>query len=82
MGAKHLLEKRKINYIQFEFGEHNLVSRVFFRDFFDLLNDCYDIYRVLPRGLRKIKKYTTDLEVFDTIIYLAELKIMKHDSFH
>jgi hypothetical protein len=43
--------------VQLEFNEMNTVSRVFFRDFFTLLGDRYDIYRLLPGGLLPITKY-------------------------
>ena len=49
-GAKHLLRRGGIKAIQFEFGEVNVVSRVFFRDFCDLLPN-YKFHRMLRSGL-------------------------------
>ncbi|MFN5514704.1 MAG: FkbM family methyltransferase [Cyanobacteriota bacterium] len=50
LGAKDLLKNRKIKYISFEFNEMNVVSRVFLRDFKNLLLD-FDLYRLLPNNL-------------------------------
>jgi FkbM family methyltransferase len=50
LGAKKSLESNKIDLIQFEFNEMNVVSRVFLRDFFDLLGN-FNLYRLLPNGL-------------------------------
>lgn len=58
-GAKHLLDQDKIDIIQFEFGEMNVVSRYFFKDFYDLLISKYYIYRLLPNGLLPIEKYNS-----------------------
>lgn len=73
-GAMSMIKYKKIKFIQFEFGECHIDSKTFFRDFYNLLNKDYKLYRVLPNGLREIFKYSTDLEVFGTINYLAELR--------
>lgn len=63
-GAINLLTKRKIKHIQFEFNEMNVYSRVFIRDFIELLPN-YDLYRMLPNDLIPIKPYTPWLsEIF------------------
>lgn len=63
-GAINLLTKRRIKHIQFEFNEMNVYSRVFIRDFIELLPN-YDLYRMLPNGLISIKPYTPWLsEIF------------------
>lgn len=49
-GASRLIEAGAIDVIQFEFNEMNVVSRVFFRDFYSLLPQ-YSFYRMLPDGL-------------------------------
>lgn len=43
--------------IQFEFNEMNIVSRVFFRDFMEVLPQ-YEFHRMLPGGLQKIDRYS------------------------
>jgi hypothetical protein len=58
MGARQLLRDGKINAVQFEFNEMNIISRSTFKDFWDLLNG-FDFYRLLPAGkLLPIKKYS------------------------
>ena len=47
----------KVEAIHFEFNEMNIPSRVFFRDFWDLLPN-YDFYRLLPYGMVKLEKYS------------------------
>jgi FkbM family methyltransferase len=73
-GASRLLQNRKISLIQFEFNEMNIVSRVFFKDFYDMLFPEYNFFRLLPQGLLPIKQYDSSLEVFMFQNYLAVLK--------
>jgi hypothetical protein len=73
-GAAELLSSRRINFIQFEFGEADIDSRTYLRDFFDLLSDNYDFFRIVPHGLRPIGAYSSAHEVFATINYLAALR--------
>jgi FkbM family methyltransferase len=73
-GAKEMLRQRAIQFIQFEFGEPNLNSRTFFRDFFNLLTDQYSIYRILVDGLASIPDYDLIHESFYCTNYLAKLK--------
>lgn len=56
-GAARLLSEGRIDLIQFEFGEMNVVSRVFFKDFYDLLNPQYRLYRLLPGALLPVGPY-------------------------
>lgn len=56
--------------IQFEFNEMNVVSRVFFRDFLELLPQ-YQFYRMLPGGLQRIDRYNPlqcELFAFQNIV--------------
>ncbi len=70
-GAKEALKGGRIDHIQFEFGESMVDSRVFFRDFWELLHEDYAIFRILPDGLREICEYTRNLEVFHCVNFLA-----------
>jgi len=70
-GAKNLILEEKINFIQFEFGVCNVDSRVFFKDFYYLLNINYKIFRILNHGLIEITKYDERNEVFMTTNYIA-----------
>lgn len=63
-GASELLMAGRINVIQFEFNQMNVVSRVFMKDFFDILPN-YRIYRLLPAGVIEFQVYDpTFMEVF------------------
>ncbi len=74
-GAARMLSERRIRFVQFEFGEANIDSRTFMRDFFELLATDFDLYRIVSNGLRKISTYHPNLEVFATINYLAVRKL-------
>ncbi len=52
-GAKEILQNGKVDFIQFEFNEMNVVSKVFLKDFVDILKK-YNVYRLLPSGFLKI----------------------------
>ncbi|MGI9534021.1 MAG: FkbM family methyltransferase [Thermodesulfobacteriota bacterium] len=62
-GAKKLLENRSIGLIQFEFNAMNVISKVFFRDIRNFLEN-YDFYRLLPKGLIKIEENYLYSELF------------------
>ena len=73
-GAKTMLDKKTIRFIQFEFGGCNIDSRTFFQDFYYLLKDNYKIYRIVKDGLWEVKDYKEYYELFITTNFLAELK--------
>jgi FkbM family methyltransferase len=73
-GAAEMLKKKKIRFIQFEFGGTSIDSRVYFKDYFTLLSADYKIYRILKGGLFEIKRYSEAQEIFLSVNYLAELK--------
>jgi hypothetical protein len=73
-GAKRLLKNRKIKFIQFEFGGTQIAPRVFLRDFYELLEKDYSLYRVLSDGLQNIEQYSEHYEIFSYANYLAILK--------
>lgn len=73
-GCGDMLKKGRIRYLQFEFGGCNIDSRTYFHDFWKLLSPQYRIFRVLPRGLREIRKYHETLEVFTTTNFVAVVK--------
>lgn len=70
-GANKTMENQLIDFIQFEFGGCNIDSRTFFRDFYNLLNDKYQIYRILRNGLRPVHSYSEKLEIFQLSNFLA-----------
>ena len=73
-GAAEMMKQKKIDFIQFEFGGCNIDSRTYFQDFWYLLKDQYNIYRIVRDGLVQIHQYNERLEIFKNINFLAELK--------
>ncbi len=81
LGAKKYL--KSINFIQFEFNKMNIYSKVRFKDFYDLLNPNFNLYRIYQNGLLPIKKYEPlTQEIYEFQNYLAINKIHKfsHDK--
>jgi FkbM family methyltransferase len=71
-GAANLLRENRIRAIQLEFNEMNVVSRVFFKDFHDLLPG-YRFYRMLRDGLVALDPYSPlrcELFAFQNILAL------------
>jgi FkbM family methyltransferase len=62
-GATRLLSKGAISLVQFEFNEMNVVSRVFIKDFFDLLIE-FDFYRLARGRLIPLGDYNSRYEIF------------------
>ncbi len=73
-GAKNLLSEKKVRFIQFEFGGTNIDSKTYFRDFWYLLSPQYKICRIVKDGLKEIKFYNENNEIFGYVNYLAELR--------
>jgi len=64
-GAKDSIKNGIVDVIQFEFTQINSVSRVFMKDYFDLLETNYSLYRLLPNGLLSLGEYTpTSHEIY------------------
>jgi len=74
LGAKEMLKNGNIRFIQFEFDEPNIENRIFFKDFWELLNKDYNIYHSLYNGLIKVEQYHYSLENFNCMNYLAVKK--------
>ena len=55
-GAQALINAGRITNIHFEFNEMNVISRVFFKDFYEELPQ-YAFYRMLPDGVVPLKSY-------------------------
>jgi len=73
-GAHELLEKNQIKNIQFEFGTGNITSRIFFCDFWNLLSAKYNFFQIMSDGLIPIRKYSIDMEIFQTTNFFLTLK--------
>lgn len=72
-GAAEMIRNRRIQMIQFEFGEAQIDSRTFLRDFYEILHE-YDFYRIVRDGLSPLDTYSEANEVFKTINFFAKLK--------
>lgn len=73
-GADHAIRDDRIDAIQFEFNEMNVVERIFLRDF-RLLLAGYELYRILPSGLLPMNTMgVTESELFgfQNIVALRE----------
>jgi FkbM family methyltransferase len=70
-GCKLLLESKKIKFIQFEFGSNTIISRVFLKNFIDLLVN-FRIYRIVKNGLIELN-YCERYEIQLPQNILAEL---------
>ncbi len=62
-GSIQMINNGKIKIIQFEFNEMNIISRVFLKDFYQILKD-YKIYRLSEKRLIPIFKYNSTNEIF------------------
>ena len=62
-GSIKMINKGKIKIIQFEFNEMNIISRVFLKDFYQILKD-YKIYRLSEKCLIPILHYDSTNEIF------------------
>lgn len=62
-GAREMLAQGRIKVIQFEFGECNVFSRVFLRDFYDVLPD-FRIFRLDSHRLIPLPTYEATNEIF------------------
>lgn len=75
VGGKKTFNDEKIKIIQFEFNEMNVHSRVFFKDFYDMLSIKYNIYRLLPKELLPLPRYTAmqcELFVYQNIVAIRK----------
>jgi FkbM family methyltransferase len=62
-GSQTMIQTNAIRAIQFEFNEMNVVSRVFLKDFYDILQG-YSFYRLLPHALLPLGRYSSRNEIF------------------
>jgi len=71
-GAKAMLQRGAIDYIQFEYGGCWIDSRILFLDMYDLLTSCgYVIGKILSKGIEFYDKYDQRLETFQMANFLA-----------
>lgn len=71
-GAREMIAKGNIDFIQFEFGPPSIASRSFIHDFHKLLAPNYNLYRILRHGLFPLGEYHPKHEIFLSVTnYLA-----------
>lgn len=70
-GARETLKSVKV--VQFEFGGCNVDSRTYFQDFFYFFQEAgFCLYRLGPKGLDRVERYSELDEVFTTTNYFAQ----------
>ena len=67
-----IISARKIQYIQFEYGNANIETRTFLKDFYKLLRKHFNFYRILPNDLYFCNDYRYEFECFNLANYLLE----------
>lgn len=71
-GAKAMLQRGAIDYIQFEYGGCWIDSRILFIDMYDLLTGFgYVVGKIMPSGIEFYNKYDQRLESFQMANFLA-----------
>ena len=70
-GAQGMVAGGRLNHVQFEFGEADIDSRHYLRDFYGALPG-YDFYRVVRDGLAPLGDYRQEYEIFKTVNFLAQ----------
>lgn len=62
-GGIQMINEGRVKLIQFEFNEMNIISRVFLKDFYEVLKD-YKIYRLSEKQLIPLYQYNSINEIF------------------
>ncbi len=71
-GAEKMLDSKKINFIQFEYGPSNIHSKVLFKDILNfLISKNYFVFRIYPSFIRPIVQYSSELENFVLVNYIS-----------
>jgi FkbM family methyltransferase len=72
-GAGELLSRVRV--IQFEFGGCNIDTRTYFQDYWYILSDDFELYRLGPAGPSLLPAYSEQDEVFTTTNFLARRRV-------
>jgi FkbM family methyltransferase len=73
-GLGNHIKSKKVKVIHFEFNEMNVVSRTFFKDFYEFLEE-YDFYRMLPDSLVSLGEYNSlfcEIFAFQNIVAIRK----------
>ena len=69
-GSLNNIDKFKI--VQFEFGEVNIDSRTYFRDYWNFFSNLgFKLFRITRRNPIEVREYNESLETFAVTNYLA-----------
>jgi FkbM family methyltransferase len=79
-GGKSMISNGRVKIIQFEFGEGDVFSRVFLKDFYNILTD-YNIYRIDSERLIPLFKYNVANEIFHYQNLIAVRKDLNFQSY-
>jgi FkbM family methyltransferase len=72
-GAQRLIQEGRIDHLQFEFSEMNILSRSTFLDHWEILSPHFDLYRLCLDGLYRIERYDPLLlEVYHVVNFVAK----------
>ena len=75
IGCAAVLDKIRI--IQFEFGGTDIDSRVFFQDYwYFFIDKNFDVFRLTPKGLVQVTKYSESEEIFKFSTFYAVSKVL------
>jgi FkbM family methyltransferase len=73
-GARQAIAAGSVDVVQFEFNEMNVMSRVFFKDFYDVLPG-FSFYRMVVDGLAPIGRYaarTHELFILHNVVAIRD----------
>ena len=71
-GAEKMLDRKKINFIQFEYGPSNIHSKVLFKDILNFLSSKnYFVFRIYPSFIKPVVQYSSELENFVLVNYIS-----------
>lgn len=74
-GATQMLRARNISLVQFEYGANWLEARTLLKDAFLLIRDLpYEMWKIMPRKLERIPKYSAQLERFENANFVLKLR--------
>jgi len=83
LGCSGLLSYKKIGVIQFEFNKMNVISRVYMKDFYDILKE-YEIFRLLPKEMLPMKNYnsaTHEIFSYQNIVAIHKSLLQSYTTF-
>lgn len=81
-GGLSTIASNEIRAIQFEFNEMNVISRVYLKDFYDLLHPAYKFFRLDTNKLIPLRWYNPSNEIFNFQNIIAVRVDIADNLFH